>query len=100
VASRDGRGFGGAAIGIGAAAIGLGIFFVSRRASAASTGSPREWPPSRELPPPSRTGRFSPLVERWRTEVARRSKDLPVDAILEWIRIESGGDMCSVGAPS
>ena len=46
------------------------------------------------------SGRFAPLVERWRGEVSRRSKDLPVDAILEWIRIESGGDMCSTGMPS
>jgi hypothetical protein len=41
--------------------------------------------------------RFSPLVERWRGEISKRSKDLPVPALLEWIRSESGGDMCSTG---
>jgi len=45
-------------------------------------------------------GKFPPLVERWRAEVAKRAQDLPVDAILEWIRIESGGDMCSTGLPT
>lgn len=97
--ARNGQGNGqglGAAIGIGAA-IGLGILFVSRRGSAASTGSPRERG-SREIPWPS--GPFPGLVERWRSEVAKRAKDLPVAAILEWIRIESGGDMCSIGGPT
>jgi hypothetical protein len=48
----------------------------------------------------SPSGRFPPLVERWRREVEQRAQGLPVDAILEWIRIESGGDMCSVGGPT
>src|SRR6185295_14448426 len=39
--------------------------------------------------------RFDPLVERWRPEVERRAipVGLPVNAILKWIAIESGGDM-------
>ena len=86
---RDGRAI-GAAIGVGVIA-GLGLLFWSRRSSAA-TGSPREVPYG--------PARFAPLVERWRAEVAKRSKDLPVDAVLEWIRIESGGDMCSIGNPN
>lgn len=42
------------------------------------------------------------LVERWRGEVAKRSRGLigQTNAILEWIRIESGGDMCSIGNPN
>lgn len=92
----NGRGL-GLAIGVGAA-VGLGILFVSRKGFGASRGSPREWP-TPELPR-GPSGPFTPLVERWRAEVARRAKDLPVDAILEWIRIESGGDMCSVGGPT
>ena len=105
----------GAAIGVGAI-VGIGALLLSRKSSAATSRSPRErtfgggesrgggagttW---EVLPPPSPTpsGRqFPPLVERWRAEVARRVKDLPVDAILEWIRIESGGDMSSTGLPS
>jgi hypothetical protein len=70
----------------------------SSRASAASYGSPRERP-SPELPRGT-IGKFPPLVERWRAEVERRTKGLPVAAILEWIRIESGGDMCAVGNPN
>lgn len=67
----------------------------SREASAASLGSPREQSPEA----PSGPSRFPPLVERWRREVEKRAKGLPIDAILEWIRIESGGDMCSTGNP-
>lgn len=93
----NGRGW-GVAIGLGAVA-GLGILFVSRKGFGASMGSPRERTYSPELPA-GPVGRFAPLVERWRTEVARRAKDLPVDAILEWIRVESGGDMCSIGGPT
>lgn len=44
--------------------------------------------------------KFPPLVERWRSAVERRAQGLPVDAILEWIRIESGGDMCAAGTPA
>lgn len=85
----------GAAIGVGAFA-GLVVFLSrSSRASAATYGSPRARPS--ELRP---IGAFTPLVERWRAEVAKRSQGLPVDPILEWIRIESGGDMCSVGGPT
>ena len=102
---RDGRAI-GAAIGVGLVA-GLGMLFLSRKSSAATIGSPRERP-SYPPPPPSEVptgprgpiGKFPPLVERWRAEVTRRSKGLPVDALLEWIRIESGGDMSSTGLPS
>jgi len=80
----------GAALGVGAIA-GLGILLLSRRAPAMVLGSPRD--PRPGGPP----GRFPPLVERWRAEVARRSTGtgLPVDALLAWIQIESGGDTCS-----
>ena len=101
----DGRGI-GAVVGVGLIA-GLGILLATRRSAASSTGSPRaprEGPGFGDgstapvLGPPSM--RFPPLVERWRSEVAKRAQDLPVDAILEWIRIESGGDMCSTGLPT
>jgi hypothetical protein len=86
----------GAVVGVGLVA-GLGALLWSQRASAATTRSPRE---RRVLP--ASPSRFPLLVERWRGEVAKRVEgtDLPVDAILEWIRIESGGDMCSVGNPT
>ena len=90
----------GAAIGVGAIAGLVVLLSRSSRASAATFGSPRERsnvPP--ELPRGPR-GKFPPLVERWRDEVAKCAKGLPVDPILEWIRIESGGDMCSIGAPT
>jgi hypothetical protein len=86
---RNGRGVG---VALGAGAV-VGVMFLllrSRSSSAATFGSPRDQAPSGPR-------RFPPLVERWRNEVAKRAKDLPVDAILEWIRIESGGDMCSTG---
>ena len=93
----------GAVIGAGLLA-GVGVLLMSRR-GAAATVSPRarpivpsEQPRSPFVPQPA--GKFPPLVERWRDEVAKRSQDLSVDAILEWIRIESGGDMCSTGLPS
>lgn len=41
--------------------------------------------------------RFPPLVERWRSELARRAGDIPVDALLAWILIESGGNLSSTG---
>jgi len=46
--------------------------------------------------------RFDPLVERWRPYVAAFAVPigLPVDALLEWIRIESGGDMAATGLPT
>lgn len=92
---REGRSV-GAAIGVGIVA-GLGFLLLSRRKVFAATGSPRARPVF-EGP----IGAFPPLVERWRDEVARRVKGLglPVDAILEWIRIESGGDMCAIGGPT
>jgi len=99
VPARNSQGNGGvtgAVIGL-SAVIGLGILFVSRRGSAATTGSPRERGSS-EIPWP-RTP-FPELVERWRGEVTKRAKDLPVPAVLEWIRIESGGNMCSIGGPT
>lgn len=89
----------GVVLGVGAFA-GV-LFLLVRRASGATLGSPRDRP---SVPPPEVPGgspkRFPPLVERWRREVEKRAKDLPVDAILEWIRIESGGDMCSTGLPT
>lgn len=92
----DGSGL-GVLLGIGV--IAGAVFFLTRKASAATTGSPRE----RSFPLPETPigpiGKFPPLVERWRPEVTRRAQGLPVDAILEWIRIESGGDMCSTGTP-
>ena len=96
---RNGRAV-GAAIGVGAIT-GLVVFLArSSRASAATYGTPRE----RSIVPPEiprvPIGQFPPLVERWRNEVGKRAQDLPVDAILEWIRIESGGDMCAIGAPT
>ena len=110
--AREGRVI-GATIGVGLLA-GLGVLLISRRSSASTRGSPREtgfgggesrgsggagtsWGDDAGQ---AVSRRFPPLVERWRGEVAKRAKDLPVDAILEWIRIESGGDMCSTGLPS
>ncbi len=93
----------GAVLGTGAA-VGAVILLarLSREASAATLGSPREPPPIPPSPeaPRGPPGRFPPLVERWRGEAVKRSKDLPVPAVLEWIRTESGGDMCSTGSPS
>jgi hypothetical protein len=87
---RDGRGV-GAVLGVGAVAGVAYVLLRSKTASATSAGSPREV---------VFRGPFPPLVERWRNEVAKRAKDLPVNALLEWIRIESGGDMCSIGGPA
>jgi hypothetical protein len=83
----------GVALGVGAFAGVVLLLTRSRQASAANYGSPRE----RTYPGGKR---FSPLVERWRREVEKRAKDLPVDALLEWISVESGGDMCSTGLPT
>jgi len=88
----DGGGL-GFVLGVGALA-GFGVWFLRKR-SAAMEGSPRE-----RTFFGTATGKFPPLVERWRSEVGRRAQDLPVDALLEWIRAESGGDMCSVGGPT
>jgi len=93
----------GAAIGAGAV-FGIGYWILRGRSSRAAE-APRERgnyvPPPSPAPstPPSVSTvlHFPPLVERWRSEVEKRAQGLPVDAILEWMRIESGGDMCSVG---
>jgi hypothetical protein len=77
---------------IGAGAV-LGIGYLFLRTHTA-TASPRE---GGTRPAAPRAGAFPPLVERWRSEVAKRAGDLPVDALLEWIRIESGGDMAAGG---
>lgn len=82
-------------VALGAIAGVAAIAYFARTASAATRGSPRD----RSFPRPPR-GKFDPLVERWRSEVARRVGDLPVDAVLEWIRIESGGNMSSKGNPT
>jgi hypothetical protein len=97
VAARGNGRVVGAAIGIGAVFGAVVLLVRASRAGASPLGSPREQMPE---VPRGRLGKFPPLVERWRGEVAKRAKDLPVDAILEWIRIESGGDMCSTGTPS
>jgi len=90
---RDDRSL-GAVLGVGAIAGVAAIVYFSRTASAATRGSPRDrsYAPSRV--------KFGPLVERWRGEVAKRAGDLPVDAVLEWIQIESGGDMSEPGNPT
>lgn len=99
MADRDARAL-GIVVGVGAIAGVAAIAYFSRSALGATSRSPRDREPIAPQRPPSILhGRFPPLVERWRGEVARRAKDLPVDAILEWIRIESGGDMCSTGTP-
>jgi hypothetical protein len=87
-------------IGVGLVA-GLGYVLLSRRKLFAATGSPRERVPISEGPLGPR-GPFPPLVERWRDEITRRlqGRGIPVDAILEWVRIESGGDMCAIGQPT
>jgi hypothetical protein len=82
-----GRGFG---MLLGAGAIAGAAFALSRLARPAAAAPVR----SRGFAP---RGTFAPLVERWRPEVERRAEDLPVQAILEWIRIESGGDMAPPG---
>ena len=88
----------GLAIGVGAIA-GLAVLLARSSRATAATSFPRERSPV-PFDPRMPVGRFPPLVERWRGEVVRRAKDLPVDAVLEWIRIESGGDMCSTGLPT
>lgn len=94
MARDDGRAVGVVVLGVGAL---FGAVLIARSARASSLGSPRERFPEVPRGP---AGKFPPLVERWRAEVAKRANGLPVDAILEWIRIESGGDMCSTGTPS
>jgi hypothetical protein len=67
-------------------------------------------PPPPPSPPPSpmlalpsyapMTSGFDPLVERWRPEITRRAQafGMPVDGILQWLQIESRGDMCAPGS--
>lgn len=75
----------GAWVGVGTI-VGVGFVLLRSRHARAEILHP---------PPRSIGGGFPPLVERWRDEVARRAGDLPVDALLEWIRLESGGDTCA-----
>ncbi len=86
-----------AALGAGAV-VGI-VVLLSRlsRARASTTGSPRE-----RSAGPMGPLHFPALVERWRGEVTKRAGELfgQIDAILEWIRLESGGDMCSIGNPN
>lgn len=96
---RDDARFVGAALGVGAVIGGLALLArFSRKAAASTSISPRESLPPTDTPR-GFLARFPLLVERWRSEVSKRSKDLPVPALLEWIRSESGGDMCSTGTP-
>lgn len=87
----------GALLGIGLAA-GVAVLIRSTQTASAATRPLSNRMPTPEFP--HGRSRFPALVERWRNEVAKRAKDLPVPAILEWIRIESGGDMCAVGLPN
>lgn len=94
----------GAVIGLGVAVGAVALLVRFSRSVPSGSRSPREplpLAPPLFRPPhvPQVPGRFPPLVERWRGEVAKRSKDLPVPALLEWIRSESRGDMCSIGTP-
>jgi len=91
---RDGRVV-GAVVGVGVVA-GVALVLLRSKTTSASSASTRS--PQHRGPLP--LGWFPPLVERWRGEVQERAGDLPIDALLEWIRIESGGDMCSVGKPT
>lgn len=90
---RDGQGL-RAVIGVGAI---VGIVALLSRPRRASAEIRENVPTGVPMGPPQR---FPALVERWRSEVTKRAKDLPINAILEWIRIESGGDMCSIGNPN
>lgn len=60
-----------------------------------SAPAPAPTPP---VPVPS-VRAFDALVERWRPEVTRRAAEfgLPVDPLLQWIAMESGGNMSSTG---
>jgi hypothetical protein len=98
----------GTTLGIGAVEVALGtgavigiVFLLSRlsRSTTSTISVPRERAPL-PLGAPSGFSRFPPLVERWRREVEKRAKGLRSNPVLEWIRIESGGDMCSIGNPN
>lgn len=92
--SRDGQGI-RAVIGVGAVVGIIALLARSRETSASTRTSPRDRAYSEGSPL-----RFPALVERWRREVTKRANGLPSNPILEWILIESGGDMCSVGNPN
>jgi hypothetical protein len=93
VRRAEGQGI-GVAIGVSAVVGAVAIFaYAFRPRTSIAVRSPA--PEASRLP----LARFPALVERWRGEVSRRSKGLPVPALLEWIRLESGGDMCSTGTP-
>jgi hypothetical protein len=86
----DGIGF-GAVLGLGA--IAGAVYLLTRSRGLVF----REVPRFDETLRPRGPMQFGPLVERWRHEVEKRAQDLPVNALLEWIRIESGGDMDASG---
>ena len=67
----------------------------ARGGASSSTPPGSDSVPSRVVP-----ARFDSLVERWRAEVAKRAGDLPVDALLQWIASESGGDIAAKGLPN
>jgi hypothetical protein len=94
VRAEEPSGF-GAVLGVGV--IAGAVWWLTRPRG---LGSPRETPRFDGAQRPQGPTRFGPLVERWRAEVAKRAQDLPVDALLEWIRIESGGDMDPSGLPT
>ncbi len=88
----------GMVLGVGAVVGAVALLaHVLRPRAAIEVRSPPRW--SLPEPPRGSLTQFPALVERWRPEVSRRSKGLPVPALLEWIRLESGGDMCSTGTP-
>lgn len=89
----------GAMIGLGVAAGAVALVVRFSRTAPTVPQSPRESLPPLEVPRGTQR-RFPALVERWRGEVSKRARGLPVPAILEWIRVESGGDMCSTGTPN
>lgn len=111
---------------LGAGAAGLAVYWAMKPGAAEAVGSPRapSQPAPAPVPPPPEVvvtdwkdaikdvaqqvkdhaaqtslprGTFPPLVERWRTEITRRAGDMSIDAILEWMRIESGGKLCAPG---
>jgi hypothetical protein len=105
----DGMGWRNLLIGIGAIGTGALVYGAVRsfrdRAAAPGSGAPPLPTPPPRLPetaswwqdgaPPPGAHHFDPLVERWRPAVTHfaRQLELPIDSLLKWIRIESGGDM-------
>jgi hypothetical protein len=95
---------------LGAAGAGLAAYWLLKPGVAQAAGSPRAPRPQPAPMPvpgsvldklqhrwPAPTRSFDPLVERWRGEVSKRAGVLPVDPILQWIQIESGGKMNATG---